>query len=591
MAAQSLTSQARFVAFRASLAGRSLVRQLLQSSLMRWRYRGPPIDRLLLVPQDLRTADPSFASEIYHGHFGLAGAIAAIGNESPFAIVPPNAGWARELHGFGWLRHLRAADDHISREHARALVRDWIELHGTIDGLPWRSEVVARRLISWLSQAPVLLEGANEEFFELVMSSLARQMRYLRASYSKAPDGAPRLLCLIALVLAGLCAASEPNYVSEHGVPLQTELERQILADGGHVSRDPGALIELLLDFLPLRQCFVARDLKPPQALIAAIDRMMPMVRFFRMGDGQLAHFNGMGWTQTDGLATALAYDDAQGKPLVHAVPSGYCRLARGDLILLADVGAAPPLAVSRAAHGGCLAFELSAGADLIVVNCGSPAAAAEDWRQPSRSTAAHSTVIVADTSSSQMVPTSADGSLVDAGLLGPDAVECQIVEEDGGIALRAYHDGYRARYGIIHERRLRVSAAGDSVRGVDRLHAPRGLQGAAKRGDGAFDIRFHLHPSVRAQLSQDGRTALLVTGSRRGWRIVSDGAPMTMEESVYLADIAGPRRTLQVVLSGAFDGGNEVRVGWAIEASAAVPVDAIVARDAVHEADELPLE
>ena len=37
---------------------------------------------------------------------------------------------------------------------------------------------------------------------------------------------------------------------------LVAEIERQILPDGGHISRNPGALIELLLDFLPLRQAF-----------------------------------------------------------------------------------------------------------------------------------------------------------------------------------------------------------------------------------------------------------------------------------------------------------------------------------------------
>ena len=42
------------------------------------------------------------------------------------------------------------------------------------------------------------------------------------------------------------------------------ELRSQILPDGGHVSRNPGALIELLADLLPLRQLFSTRNLQPP---------------------------------------------------------------------------------------------------------------------------------------------------------------------------------------------------------------------------------------------------------------------------------------------------------------------------------------
>src|SRR6202020_688747 len=93
---------------------------------------------------------------------------------------------------------------------------------------------------------------------------------------------------------------------------LKQEIERQILPDGGHVSREPGAIIEILLELLPLRQAFAARHIAPPQALLNAIDRMMPMLRFFRHSDGTFAHFNGMGTTPGDLVSTLLAYDETR---------------------------------------------------------------------------------------------------------------------------------------------------------------------------------------------------------------------------------------------------------------------------------------
>ena len=123
-------------------------------------------------------------------------------------------------------------------------------------------------------------------------------MRYLRRAASTARDGVPRLQALIALDLrralhaepvAAICAARRASSA--------TSWSRQILPDGGHISRNPGALIELLLDLLPLRQFFSARNVPPPAALNNAIDRMMPMLRFFRHGDGNFALFNGMGPT------------------------------------------------------------------------------------------------------------------------------------------------------------------------------------------------------------------------------------------------------------------------------------------------------
>ena len=71
-----------------------------------------------------------------------------------------------------------------------------------------------------------------------------------------------------------------------------------------------------LIDLLPLRQTFAARNIAPPPALLNAIDRMMPMLRFFRHGDGTFALFNGMSSAPQDLVATLLAYDDTHGVPM-----------------------------------------------------------------------------------------------------------------------------------------------------------------------------------------------------------------------------------------------------------------------------------
>ncbi len=66
--------------------------------------------KLLIAPQDLRTADPTLAGEIYAGHLKLAGKLQETHGRSPFELPPPSLAFAVELHGFGWLRHLSAAD-------------------------------------------------------------------------------------------------------------------------------------------------------------------------------------------------------------------------------------------------------------------------------------------------------------------------------------------------------------------------------------------------------------------------------------------------------------------------------------------------
>ena len=138
----------------------------------------------------------------------------------------------------------------------------------------------------------------------------------------------PRLTIKIALAAAAVALPEQERFMRQAAKWLEDELAHQILADGGHISRNPVAILDLLADLLPLRQAYSARGLQPPQGLLTAIDRMMPMVRFFRHGDGGLARFNGTSDTPVDLIATILAYDDARGTPVSTAPHSGFQRLA-----------------------------------------------------------------------------------------------------------------------------------------------------------------------------------------------------------------------------------------------------------------------
>ena len=111
----------------------------------------PYPDRLIIAPQDIRTADPTVADDIYSGYFVFDGKAVSTRGVSPFEIEPPSEAWAASLAGFGWLRHLRAAETALARVNARALVGDWIAT-GRLTGA--RPDVMARRLLSWLSQSP-----------------------------------------------------------------------------------------------------------------------------------------------------------------------------------------------------------------------------------------------------------------------------------------------------------------------------------------------------------------------------------------------------------------------------------------------------
>jgi uncharacterized heparinase superfamily protein len=581
----SFAERARLSWFAARCALRGLVGRINANPLMRWRFSPATTDRLLMAPKDLRTADPTRASEIYSGRFAFAGKVVICDGRSPFEMEPPSEEWAESLFGFGWLRHLRAAESSITRANARALVDEWITLQAFGDAVAWRTDVIARRIISWLSQAPLVLHEVDTKFYRRFLRNLTRQVRYLRGTLGNARDGLPRLQGIIALTYAALCMKGQMRNAKSATRRLMHELERQILPDGGHISRNPGVLVELLLDLLPLRQAYASNNIPPPPALLNAIDRMMPMLRFFRHGDGNFALFNGMGPTSADLLAAVLYYDDARGTPVANAPHSGYQRLQSETTVMLADTGPPPPIGVSQEAHAGCLSFELSSKQHRIVVNCGMPATNRASWRHVARGTAAHSTVTVNEVGSCRFLTARWLRRLLGTPIVaGPTEVPVAREERADGVVLRASHDGYADTFGILHQRTWRLSPDGRSLDGED-VFAPASGEKLPGGGRDEFAVRFHLHPAVKASRLTDGHGAMLMLPNREVWTLEAYEDPVTLEESVYLAASEGPRRAVQLVIHGRAR--KVPRVRWTFtQVDPAVPA---ARRDAARE-PELPL-
>lgn len=545
-------------------------------------------DRLIIAPHDLRTADATRAAEIYAGRFVFAGKIVNCHGRSIFDLEPPSEDWEVALLGFGWLRHLRAADTALTRANARALVEDWIANPANKRRpVGRRADVLARRVISLLSQAPLVLNDTDNKFYRRYLRALAREIRLLRYTMVNIPDGVPKLQVLIALCYTALCLANQASHIRSASKKLSDELQRQILPDGGHISRNPGALIELLIDLLPLRQTFAARNIAPPPALLNAIDRMMPMLRFFRHGDGNFALFNGMSATSSDLLATLLAYDDTHGAPMANMPHTGFQRLDAGQTTVIIDTGPPPPAGVSHDAHAGCLSFELSSGISRIVTNCGMPTTGRDNWRPFARGTAAHSTLTYHDTSSCQFVEMSAMKRLLHGSPVTSGPVEVESYREivQNGTLLTASHDGYLAKFGAIHRRVLMIANDGARIDGEDTLTPPQG--GRFKGADADFALRFHLHPAVKASRLSDARGVMLVLPNRDVWTFEALDDKVDLEDSVFLAGNDGPRRTAQIVIRQ--DARQAPSIRWSFVRSTASPAVTNARRNARRE-PELPL-
>lgn len=542
-------------------AWRRFSRRLRMGPLYRWRFTGFTPERILIAPPDLRVADPQLAQEFYHGRFALAGRLVETGGLSPFAVEPPTPEWEAALHSFSWLRHLKSANSELATANARALLDDWMRLYGRrIGGLAWSPEVTAQRIIAWLQHSNLILSGAELPAYRKFMRSLAMQVRYLRTVASAMDDGEERLRARIALAFAALALPVSPPTARAARRNLEYELKRQILPDGGHVSRNPLTILELLADLLPLRQTYANGTESPPKALIEAVERMLPALRFFRHQDGSLALFNGVGPTMSERIISVLRHDETAGSPLTHAPYSGYERLSMGSTTIIADTGLPPPVTSSRDAHAGCLAFEMSSGRQRYIVNSGVDRFGPPEFRPLGRSTAAHSTATINDTSSCRFSLNAGLSNMIGTPIIaGPTKVQRDRVEDMGRQGFVASHDGYVRLFGIFHERRVVLSHNGSVIQGADRFY--RGDAKALKaNGRDNITVRFHIHPSVDISFDENGLINLSAPHDDT-WAFSCFEVAPQLEDSIFFAGFRGPVTSKQIVLS--FPASDLPEVNW----------------------------
>ncbi len=515
---------------------------------------GPSPRTLLCLPPDPWPGTAERGAAIVAGRFAVAGETLAFDRRSLDLLWAGATGRAgTDLHGFGWLADLRAAGGDQARRRARDLVASWIGTHRNWRPLAWRADVLGQRLTAWISHYEFFCASADETFRAAVFESLGRQARHLARVAGGAPVGVPALRAVKGLLYAGLCL--EPGRgggVDRLGQALRLlhrELGRQIRDDGGHVCRSPSLQLEAMRHLIDMRGALAAAGQDIPEALQEGIGALAATLRRQRHGDGGLALFNGGHEEHAWVVDMALAQAGGRGRWTAAAAESGFARLTVGRLVVILDAGAPPPPPYDAEAHAGTLSMEVGVGKERLIVNCG--ASEVPSWRDAMRSTAAHSTVVVADTNSSE---------LLGAGGLGRRARVPRVTREesDGNIWLSGSHDGYVARFGVVHRRRLYLAADGTDLRGEDAL-----------QGGGAgheFALRFHLHPGVTAQMLQGGSACLLRLPGGSGWRFrVGTGGALSLEDSVYMGEAAELRRSQQLVVRGTVQSGGSI-LKWALQ-------------------------
>ena len=501
-------------------------------------------DRLIVRPVDMWQGDGEIGALLRDGVFSLDGETLELHGDC-WEPAGRSQRWVEYLHGFRWLRDLRACGGAAARQQAQALIQSWAEQYDKGKSFAWRPDLAGERLSLWVSHYEFFGADASDDFNDVFFSSLVRQARHvakvLQPSYGR-DESVAVLRAAKGLLYTGLAIEGREDWVEQSLVILQGALKVQVLGDGTHISRSVFTAVQVLKLVLEVRSALQAGGRPVPGALQDAIARMVPAIKFFRYGDRHFGLFHGTLTGDLGFIDAVLAQAAVRGRA-IKALPDGkYEKAVLGRSLLMMDCGAAR-------AHYAPLSFEMAHGKDRIFVNCGSHDAD-ERWSGVLAGSAAH------------------NGLTIDSDYMPRpyQVVEQSRQDGEGFCFMQATHDGFVSHYGVLHKRSLYMAEDGHDLRGEDALIAES--PGAGPVQPKIVHVRFHIHPKVLVSLTEDGQSALLRLPGGVGWRFQQVGGyRLRLEDSIYAGDLGEvPRKSQQLVIESAIarDQG-DMSVKWAL--------------------------
>jgi uncharacterized heparinase superfamily protein len=546
-----------------ALAGR-LYASPLHALRLRGRYPLKLLARLAdPVPGDAGLGERLLAGRLIHaGHTVMT-------RDLDWRAPGRPAAWADQAHSWAWLRHLATqADEKAAQATAEALVRSWLAAFGDYDALAWRADITGQRLLMALAHAPLILSSADQVYRSALLSAMATWARHLDRAAARCPDPLARAAALCGLYAAGILIPGGEARAQAAIAALDALLATLVLPDGGIATRAPADALALAHLLLFAGAAPAALGTRAPPLFAQVLARLVPALRGLMLGDGQVGAWHGSAVIPAAAL-DQLARQVATGNELRAGGDwCGYRRLSAQRSVVVIDAGPppSPRAAGAVSGHASMMALEMSDGAERLIVNCGGAGGLAAPLSAALvtalAATAAHSTLVVADTSST---PILADGQLAS----GREEVTVAQRSAAGGQLVEAGHNGYLRRFGLMVMRRLFLSGDGSELVGEDSLTPGPSGRLWQRRRDQPFDVRFHLGAGVSATPTADGMGALLKTPAGRIWAFKAQfdepGGTLAIEPSLWVDSAGTVNRTLQLVCQGRTRG-LAATLGWSLK-------------------------
>ena len=433
------------------------------------------------------------------------------------------------LHSFLWLAKL---DRKNSKIITKNIIESWINSFFNYHPKTWDMEITARRIIAWSSNTDITLEDASEEYKEKFFLSLLKQSNFLTNNLSSLFYGPSKIVCCAGIILSGMIF-KENYYNFKIGIKeLEKVIKNYFDENGFPKSRNPEEVFICIKYLILIREWFKEAQKPIPDFLNEIIRKCGDCYRMLSCTNNQFPLFNGateINNKDYDIFLKTLKYKFND----KNYEAADLIKIKIKKIEFYIDCGNPPPNNFAKYYQAGCLSFELISNKQKIICNSGYGKYLSPKLTALSRSTAAHSTLYINDTSSSIFQKNNIINKVYGNSLIEKHKIIKKNYTEDKNFySVSASHNGYEKSFGYVHTRLVKISKNKDQIFGQDKL-----VRSKIYSNPLIYFIRFHIYPGIKIVKTKAGNSVLISLLNGEGWLLKSDTNNFKIEKNIFFGN------------------------------------------------------
>ena len=431
----------------------------------------------------------------------------------------------KNIHNFLWLN---LVDRKNENKLIQKIIKEWITKYEKYTKKIWDEDLTSLRIISWISNADLILNANDKDFNKLFYKNIIRQTNFIKKNLNNFNDENKKISSISLLILSGLVFKEYYIYYTVGLKELKKFIDNYFDENGFPINRNFENLLTFVQYFILIKEWIKSAQETMPEYLEEIIGKNLICLNSLKNPSKKLPLFNGSTDKNLNNLFTYLDKLNYTSDKDLKTI--GQVQIVKNKkTALYFDAGEPPNYKLSKDYQSGPLSFEYSSDKDKIITNCGYGRKISKKVQILSKFTSGQSTLCIDDTSVVKFKKSNlinrAYGSTISSSF---KIFDVERKEDKVNIIISATHNAYLEKFGYLHKRKINFLKKSNSIEGSDYL--------IKKNGDinVGFSIRFHLYPGINTVKTLSGKSILLQTNGNKSWVFSSDELAIDLEKSLF---------------------------------------------------------